>query len=55
MNAAYEFLSRFLPLALVLAAGLIAARWPASSIDRWQRLGSSRWAPWIALNSRSPT
>jgi hypothetical protein len=48
MSTAYEILGRFLPLAMVLAAGLIAARWPESSIERWQRLGSGRWAPWIA-------
>jgi hypothetical protein len=47
MSAAYELLGRFLPLAMVLAAGLAAARWPAASAERWQRLGSGRWAPWI--------
>lgn len=48
MNSVSETLSGFLPIAMVLAAGLIAARWPATSLEGWQRLGSGRRAPWIA-------
>ncbi len=48
MTAAYELLPQFLPVAMVLAAGLAAARWPAASTERWLRLGSGPWAPWIA-------
>jgi hypothetical protein len=48
MSAVYELPARFLPLAAVLAAGLIAARWPAAALERCQRLASGRRAPWIA-------
>lgn len=48
MNGAFEALGRFLPLAMVLAAGLAAARWPVRVAERWQRLATGLWAPWIA-------
>jgi len=47
MTAAYELLARFLPLAMVLAAALVASRWPTASAERWVRLGSGPWAPWM--------
>jgi hypothetical protein len=48
VNSVSETLGGFLPVAMVLAAGLVAARWPAGALGGWQRLGAHPWAPWIA-------
>ncbi|MFI5209913.1 MAG: hypothetical protein ACHQ2E_05670 [Gemmatimonadales bacterium] len=47
-SAYYALLGQFLPLALLLAAGLTAGRWPARGLAACQALGTGRWAPWIA-------
>jgi len=49
MNSAYyAILGQFLPVALLLAAGLTAARWPARGVAVCQGLASGRGAPWVA-------